>query len=69
MYVRRKIRNRLIIFAVILLVAVYWRGVSSYVKKNHLDCNWHAVYAVCKQTGSATKVPSLWDVLKAGVKF
>jgi hypothetical protein len=69
MFVRRKTRNRIIIFVLLLLIIVYWRGAKAYAKQNHLVCQYHFVYAVCKQIGTPTTIPSIWAVLSAGVKF
>lgn len=69
MYVRKKIRFRLILAAVVIFLVIYIHGVIVWTNKNNLDCQWHVVYAVCKQIGKPTVVPSLWDVLVAGVKF
>lgn len=69
MLFRKKIRKRLIIVLVVLFVIIYWRGTKTYAEENKLECKRHLVYAVCKQIGQATVVPSLWDVMKAGVRF
>ena len=69
MLMRRKMRNRIILLLLIAVVFIYWRGAKMYVKANDLDCRYHFAYAVCKQVGGPTKVPSLWDVLAAGAKF
>ncbi len=69
MHVRRKVRNKIIIVVVLILAFIYWRGTKAYTKANNLECTRHLVYAVCKQIGKPTTVPSLWDVMKIGVKF
>ena len=68
MYIRKKIRFRLILLALAVLIFIYWRGTRAYVQKNELDCKYHIVYAICNSK-SKLVIPSLWDILKAGVKF
>ncbi|OGE83176.1 MAG: hypothetical protein A3B10_01550 [Candidatus Doudnabacteria bacterium RIFCSPLOWO2_01_FULL_44_21] len=69
MLFRRKIRNKIILVGLIVFLFIYWRGTKAYTKQNNLECERHIVYAVCKQLGKSTTVPTLWDVLKAGVRF
>lgn len=69
MYIRRKIRSKLIIVALIALAFIYWRGTKAIAKEKNLECEWHLVYAICKQKGKATELPSLLDVFRAGIKF
>lgn len=69
MYIRRKIRSRLFLLALIAFGFVYWRGMKAIQKTTNLECEYHVAYAVCKQKGKATELPSLWQVLRAGAKF
>lgn len=69
MYIRRRLRSKLIVIALIVLGFVYWRGVKALAVQKNLECKYHLVYAVCKQKGQATTLPSIWEVLKAGSKF
>lgn len=69
MYLKQKIKYRLLILLLILFAFIYWRGIRAVAKESNLDCNYHVFYAVCKQIGKATTLPTFWDVLKAGVKF
>ena len=69
MFFRRRIRNRILLVILAVLIVIYWRGTKAVIKQNNLECEYHIVYAVCKQIGKATELPSLWDVLSAGAKF
>lgn len=69
MLFRKKMRKKIILVLILVFAFVYWRGTKEYIKANNLECERHVVYAVCKQIGQATIVPSLLDVLKEGVKF
>jgi hypothetical protein len=69
MYIRRKIRSKIILLVLIALAFIYWRGTKAIASEKNLECKYHVVYAVCKQKGQATNLPSIWEVLKAGAKF
>ena len=62
-------RSKLILIAVVVLAFLYYRGTKAIAVEKNLECKYHAVYAICKQKGQATTLPSIWEVLKAGTKF
>ena len=53
---------------VIVLGFILWRGLDATVGKS-FNCEYKLVYAVCKPKSGNPKLPSTWDILKAGVKF
>jgi len=69
MYIKKKMRTKLIWLAIVVLAFIYWRGSRTITKEKNLECEYHLVYAVCKQKGKATELPTFMDVLKAGIKF
>jgi hypothetical protein len=69
MLFRRRTRTRAILLLIAVLLFLYWRGSRAITKENELQCKYHFVYAVCKQTGQATEIPSFWDVIKNGASF
>jgi hypothetical protein len=69
MYIKKKNKVRLFLLLLIVLLFVYWRGIRSITSNTNLECEYHVVYAVCKVKGQATDLPSVLDVLKAGIKF
>jgi len=68
MYVRKKMRNRIILVAVIVLAFIMWRGINATTEKN-FTCEYKLVYAVCKPKSGSPKLPTLMEIFKAGVKF
>lgn len=66
MYIRKRMRTKIILVVILVLGFLFWRGSKAVTKERKLDCTYHLVYAVCK--GNA-KLPSFVEVLKAGVKF
>jgi hypothetical protein len=68
MYLKKKMRKKLIIFLVIVLAVVFWRGIRITTALTH-DCEFKLVYAVCEPKNSRAVMPGVWDILKAGVKF
>ena len=69
MRISKKMRTKIIYLAIAVLIFVYWRGVKAISAEKNLECNYHLVYAVCKQKGKATELPTFFEVLKAGAKF
>ena len=69
MYIRKKNKVRLFLLLIVALGFIYWRGMREIVKQNHLECEYHFVYAVCVSQSKAVTLPGFWDVLKAGIKF
>ena len=59
---------RIILVVVIVLGFILWRGLDATVGKS-FNCEYKLVYAVCKPKSGNPKLPSTWDILKAGVKF
>jgi hypothetical protein len=68
MWMRKKNRNRLIWFVLVLLAVIMWRGIGK-TTKNDFDCEFKLIYALCTPKDDATELPSLWNILKAGVTF
>ncbi|OGE81437.1 MAG: hypothetical protein A3H72_01210 [Candidatus Doudnabacteria bacterium RIFCSPLOWO2_02_FULL_48_8] len=69
MYIKKRMRSKLILLVLFALAFLYWRGTKAIANEKNLECEWHLVYAICKQKGKATELPSIFDVLKAGAKF
>ena len=69
MYIKKKMRTRLILLVIVVFAFVYWRGIKQSTAKQGLDCDYHLVYAVCTAKGKTSAMPGFFDVLKAGVKF
>lgn len=68
MYIRRKMRNRIILGVIIVLGIIVWRGLTASTEKN-FTCEYKLVYAVCKPKAGNPKLPTLVEIFKAGVKF
>jgi hypothetical protein len=68
MYVKKKIRKRLIVFLVIVLAIIFWRGLKTTTKATH-NCEFKLIYAVCEPKNNRAEMPGLWEILKTGVEF
>ncbi len=68
MYLRKKVRNRLIVFVLIVLAIIFWRGLKLTTKETH-DCEFKLIYALCTPNTKTAELPGIWDIFKAGVKF
>ena len=68
MYLRRKMRNRIILIVIVVLGFIFWRGLTAATTKN-FNCEYKLIYAVCKPKINNAKLPSLVDIFKAGIKF
>jgi len=68
MYVRKKMRNRIILVALLVLGFIMWRGINATTEKN-FTCEYKLVYAVCKPKAGNPKLPGLVEIFKAGIKF
>ncbi|OGE87742.1 MAG: hypothetical protein A3J07_03445 [Candidatus Doudnabacteria bacterium RIFCSPLOWO2_02_FULL_49_13] len=68
MYIKKKMRNRIILVVVIVLGFIFWRGLTASTAKN-FNCEYKLIYAVCKPKAGNPKLPSLMDIFKAGIKF
>lgn len=68
MWLRKKNRNRLIIVLVIALIFIFWRGLGA-ATKNDFKCEYKVLYAVCTPKKVNAKLPGIWDLFKAGIKF
>ncbi len=69
MYVRKKMRTKIILVVVAVLLFLYWHGIKKVAAQKGWDCSYHVIYAVCNAKNNKAVLPSLWDVLKAGAKF
>lgn len=61
-------RNRIILGVIIVLGIIVWRGLGATTEKN-FTCEYKLVYAVCKPKTGSPKLPTIMEILKAGVKF
>lgn len=68
MYIRKKMRTRIILIVIVVLGFLYWRGSKAYIKEQGLDCKYHIAYAFCKGK-QPTKIPGIFEIFKAGTKF
>jgi hypothetical protein len=68
MYIKKRMRTRLILLAIVVLGFIYWRGIKAMGDRG-LNCQYHIAYAVCTAKNNKAQLPSFLDVLKAGVKF
>lgn len=65
-------KTKILLVLILIFAFVYWRGAKSILTKMGLDCNWHAVYAVCLTDSKKVKdgvSPDFMDIIKAGWKF
>jgi len=71
MYIRKKMRTKLLILAVIIVAGafVYWRGVKATTEQKGWACNYHLAYAVCSAKNNKAVLPGFMDIMRAGVKF
>jgi len=68
MYLRKKIRKRLLIVVVLVLAFIFWRGLNATTKESH-DCEFKLVYALCTPKTKNSTLPGVWNIFKTGVKF
>jgi len=68
MYFRKKTRTRLILLAIVILAIIFWRGLTSSTKVS-FNCEYKLIYAVCTPKKAGAKLPGIFDIFKAGVKF
>lgn len=70
MLLRRKLRSKLILLVILVLLFIYWRGVTTLlVAQKGWNCQYHVVYALCEARNNKASLPGLWDIFKAGIKF
>ena len=69
MYIKKKIRTKLILLAIVALLFLYWRGIKRVTQEKGWNCTYHIAYAMCNAKNNKAQLPNLWDVLKAGAKF
>lgn len=67
MYLRKKIRTRLIIVAVLVLAFIFWRGFKATTKD--YNCSYKLIYSFCEAKVKNPKAPSIVDIFKAGVRW
>jgi hypothetical protein len=68
MYIRKKMRIKIIAVAVVVLGFIFWRGLKATTEKS-FTCEYKLIYAVCKPKNNNSKMPTLLEIFKAGVKF
>ncbi len=68
MHLRRKVRNRILLLAIVVLAFICWRGLRATTAAA-FDCHYKLVYAVCTPKVKNAKPPSLLEIGKAGIKF
>ncbi|MEJ0021307.1 MAG: hypothetical protein WDN47_01855 [Candidatus Doudnabacteria bacterium] len=70
MYLKKKMRVKLILLAIVVVLFLYWRGVTSLlIESKGWNCQYQVVYALCQATNNKATLPGLWDILKAGIRF
>ncbi len=69
MFIRKKIRSKILIVVIIVLAFLYWRGVKTVAAKKGWNCNYHVAYAICDAKNNKAQLPGIWDILKAGASF
>jgi hypothetical protein len=63
-------KTKIILIVILVLLFLYWRGVKNLlVVAKGWDCEYHIAYSVCVAKNNKAKLPSLFDILKAGVSF
>ena len=62
-------RTKIIIIAIIAILFLYWRGVTTVAAQKGWNCNYQVVYAVCSAKNNKAQLPTIWDIFKAGAKF
>ena len=68
MYLRKKIRKRLIAVGLVIFGIIFFRGLNATTRETH-DCEFKILYAVCTVTEEGAEMPGLWNIFKAGVSF
>jgi len=68
MYVRKKVRSRILVVVLLVLGFVTWRGLRA-TTKDSFNCQYKLVYAVCVPKKTGAVLPSLFDIAKAGASF
>ena len=69
MYIKKKMRTKLILLAIVVLLFLYWHGIKNVAESKGWDCSYHVVYAVCNAKNNKARLPGLFEVLKAGARF
>ncbi|MGE5298011.1 MAG: hypothetical protein ACM3KM_02525 [Acidobacteriaceae bacterium] len=68
MLFRKKLRSRLLMLLVLALAFVVWHGVMSSTK-DEFKCQYKLFYAVCTPKKQNAKLPTVIQILRAGIKF
>ena len=68
-YIKKKMRTKIILVVILVLGFLYWRGIKKVTEDKGWDCSYHIAYAICDAKNNKARLPTLWDVLKAGAKF
>lgn len=68
MYVKKKIRKRLIIGFLIIFSIIFYRGLKATTTETH-DCEFKLIYALCTPKNNKSKLPGILEILKTGIKF
>lgn len=68
MYFRKKVRNRIIVFVLVVFAIIFWRGLAATTKSTYA-CEYKLIYAFCVAEGEGITPPTLSDILKLGVRF
>ncbi|HEX5429651.1 MAG TPA: hypothetical protein VFX17_01050 [Patescibacteria group bacterium] len=59
----------IILILIIGFAVIYWRGTKAIFTQAGMDCDWHAVYAICKEPSNNPQMPNIMEILKAGAKL
>lgn len=68
MYIKKKMRTKIILVAIVVLGFLYWRGMKTVATEKGLDCKFTGVY-VCTSTKKDAKAPGFFEIIKAGARF
>lgn len=70
MLIRRRLKFKLILLVIAVILFLYWRGVKSLlVESRGWSCQYHVIYTLCDARNNKAKLPGLWDIFQAGIKF
>lgn len=69
MYLRKRMRSKILILVLIVLGFLYWRGIKSVSEAKGWNCQYHIIYATCDAKNNKAQLPGIWDILKAGAQF
>jgi hypothetical protein len=69
MYLKKKMKTRILLVVILALGFLYWRGIKNVAADKGWNCQYHVVYAVCDAKNNKAQLPGFFDIIKAGAKF